>query len=244
MLRLESLSRMDRVEGLMKSLKLSEMESKGRKIVWGEGNKVGMVEPQVIAKLMSDKPAYAEGLANALARVWCPLKGLDCKDMGENTFLFTFHQPVGKRKALADGPWEFGKCLLVVEDFVPSKTLKEYEFRWVPVWVRIFNLPLGMMYREAGEAIGGFMRETLEVDVGPDGMAAGSFLRVKVRIDIQQPLMRGFTREEGKEEKKRRIAEPGGGREVDLWCRFEYEFLPDFCYTCGRLGHVNNECSS
>ena len=40
-LRLESLSRMDRVEGLMKSLKLSEMESKGRKIVWGRREQGG-----------------------------------------------------------------------------------------------------------------------------------------------------------------------------------------------------------
>lgn len=75
-------------------------------------------------------------------------------------------------------------------------------------------------------------------------MAAGSFLRVKVRIDIQEPLMRGFTREEDEEEKKRRINKPGDGREVDFWCRFEYEFLPDFCYICGRLGHVDKECRS
>lgn len=135
---------------------------------------MGMVEPQAIAKLMSDKPAHTKGLANALARVWCPLKGLDCKDMGENIFIFTFFQPAGKRKALDDGPWEFGKSLLVVEDFVPSKTLKEYEFRWVPVWVRIFNLPLGMMCREVGEVIGGFIGETLEVDVGPDGWRQGA----------------------------------------------------------------------
>lgn len=25
--------------------------------------------------------------------------------------------------------------------------------------------------------------------------------------------------------------------EEGWWCRFEYEFMPDFCYTCGTIGH-------
>src|SRR4051812_48911495 len=111
--------------------------------------------------------------------------------------------------------------------------LREYEFRWVPVWVRVFNLPLGMMCREAGEAIRGFLRETLEVDIGPDGMDVGSFLRIKVKIDIREPMMRGFTREEEHEEKRRRLKEKDMATKKDLWCRFEYEFLLDFCYICG-----------
>ncbi|KAI4995283.1 hypothetical protein ZWY2020_035186 [Hordeum vulgare] len=93
---------MDRMEGLMKNLKLSDMESKGRKIIWGGGGKVGMVEPQAIAKLMSEKPAHAEAVANALARAWCPLKGLDCKDMGEH-LLVHLSSTLGKRKAIEDG---------------------------------------------------------------------------------------------------------------------------------------------
>lgn len=113
----------------------------------------------------------------------------------------------------------------MVEDFVPTKTLSEYEFRWIPVWVRVFNLPLGMMCWEAGEAVGGFMGETLEVDGGPDGMAVGSYLRIMVKMDIQEPLMRSFTREEDEEEKKRRLHGKGNKAKVDLWCRFEYEFF-------------------
>lgn len=27
------------------------------------------------------------------------------------------------------------------------------------------------------------------------------------------------------------------------WCPFEYEYLPDFCYVCGVIGHVERECS-
>lgn len=48
-------------------------------------------------------------------------------------------------------------------------------------------------------------------------------------IDIRKPLMRG-------------IMVKVGNAEKDKWCPFAYEFLPDFCYTCGRIGHVDKQC--
>jgi hypothetical protein len=77
-----------------------------------------------------------------------------------------------------------------------------------------------------GDVIGQF----IAVEVGEDGTAPGEFLRVKVRLQIAKPLMRGMMVQVGKD-----------GREK--WCRFEYEYLPDFCFTCGVLGHVNKTCS-
>jgi hypothetical protein len=29
----------------------------------------------------------------------------------------------------------------------------------------------------------------------------------------------------------------------ERWCRFEYEFLPNFCFTCGKVGHIDKSCS-
>lgn len=49
---------------------------------------------------------------------------------------------------MENGPWTFGKELLVVEDFDPAKTLDEYLFEKVPIWVCIYNVPLGMMCKE------------------------------------------------------------------------------------------------
>jgi hypothetical protein len=155
---------------------------------------------------------------------------MECKDLGDNIFLFTFHQAGGRKKAVEDGPWTFDKCLLVMEEFDATKNLDEYAFDKINIWVHIFKLPLGMMNRATGEDIGDQIGEFVGVDGVEDGLAMGRFLRVKVKMLITKPLMRGTMVEAGEEGKTR-------------WCPFEYEFLLDFCFVCGLIGHVDRECS-
>ena len=31
-------------------------------------------------------------------------------------------------------------------------------------------------------------------------------------------------------------------RENKKWCSLVYEFLPDFCYACGVIGHIDHMC--
>lgn len=239
---------MEKVEGLLRDLKLSEREKKGIKIGWAGSGKCGMVEPQALAKLLSEKPVFVEAMAETLGKIWCPIKGLDCKEMGENVFMFTFGQESGKRMALEGGPWEFRNGLLVVEDFDPKKRIEDYTFDMIPIWVRIYRLPLGMMCREVGEAIGEELGEVMDVDARADGRAMGKFLRVKVRINIKEPLMRGFTREDeddGQAEERRKMKGAnvrGNAEDEENWCPFEYEYLPDFCYICGIIGHIDKAC--
>ena len=57
-------------------------------------------------------------------------------------------------------------------------------------------------------------------------------MRLKVRFDIRNLLVRGVT-----------LLEGVGGKEREVWCPLVYEFLPDFCYICGRIGHTDKQCS-
>jgi hypothetical protein len=119
--------------------------------------------------------------------------------------------------------------LLVIEVFDPKKNLDEYEFSKVPIWVCVYKLPLGMMNRDTGEDIGAQIIEFMEVDGLEDGLAVGKYMRIKVRLRINKPLMRGTTV----------IVDDNDKR---IWCPFEYEFLPDFCFVCGVIGHIDIDC--
>lgn len=56
-----------------------------------------------------------------------------------------------------------------MEDFDPRKIIEEYTFKTVPIWVRIYNVPLGMMCKEVGEELAEDIGKLVEVDGGKDG---------------------------------------------------------------------------
>jgi len=58
---------------------------------------------------------------------------------GENWFLFTFLQGLGKRRVLEDGPWMFGKDLVIMAYFDSAKMIDEIEFNSIPIWVRVMK---------------------------------------------------------------------------------------------------------
>ncbi|KAL6614095.1 hypothetical protein ACP70R_036365 [Stipagrostis hirtigluma subsp. patula] len=223
---------MERVAGLMENMRLSETEKKGIKIGGAGSGSKSVKDPQAVGKVLSEKPVRAEALELALGKVWCPIKGVECKDLGENRFLFTFFQASGKRRALDDGPWNFGgKDLVIMADFDGAKTIDEIEFHWIPMWVRITKMPLRFMTKAAREVIGAEIGEVLQVDAGENECAIGQFLRVKIKWDIRQPLLRGVT-----------LTIEEGGKEKEVWCPLVYEFLLEFCYTCGIIGHIDKVC--
>jgi hypothetical protein len=117
-------------------------------------------------------------------------------------FLFTFLQAWGKRRAILEGPWEFGGDLLVVADFDSNKRLKDLEFTHIPVWVKLFDRPLGMMDSTNGMMFGNQIRRALAVETEDDETVVGGFLRIKVKIDTRKPLRSGILvdGEEGEED--------------------------------------------
>jgi hypothetical protein len=73
-----------------------------------------------------------------------------------------------------------------------------------------------------GLKIGSSLGKVEEVVVAEDDVGCGRYLRVRVAIDLFQPLERG-----------RALIQKG----QTCWVLFKYEKLPLFCFNCGRILH-------
>ncbi|KAM3348890.1 hypothetical protein ACQJBY_022228 [Aegilops geniculata] len=117
--------------------------------------------------------------------------------------------------------------------------MKEYEgktrpsemvFDKVDMWVRVTDLPPDKRTEVFGKVLGNWLGEVVRVDVDKDGVARGNQLRVRAKIDVYEPLVRGFNLKRSKDDK------------MGTWFDFYYEKVPHFCFECGRLVHREGGC--
>ncbi|XVF23598.1 hypothetical protein REPUB_Repub13aG0053100 [Reevesia pubescens] len=88
-----------------------------------------------------------------------------------------------------------------------------------------------MMRREVAEQIGNRLGTFMESDLGDESGGWGRFLRFKVSIDVGKPMIRGVWVTDGLTKEK-------------YFTKLKYERLPNLCFWCGCLGHVDKDCES
>jgi hypothetical protein len=101
------------------------------------------------------------------------------------------------------------------------------DFSFTPIWVQIHDMPLGCMNRAVGIQIGNSIGKVEDVAVAEDDVVWGRYLRVRVAINLFQPLERG-----------RNLKVAGN----TAWVSFKYEKLLVFCFRCGRIIHGPRGC--
>ncbi|PWZ16203.1 hypothetical protein Zm00014a_040929 [Zea mays] len=136
------------VEGLLQRMQLLEAE---RRQVQTRGMKrLNIVVHHALGKLLSKKLAHPDAFERALEKVWCPIRGTECRSLGDNNFLITFIQAMGKQKALKERPGSFSNELLVImANMDHKKSIDEVEFNAVPIWICITKLRIGLFTKEA-----------------------------------------------------------------------------------------------
>lgn len=100
----------------------------------------------------------------------------------------------------------------------------------LPVWIRVFDLPLSMMTEAMGKIIGAKMGAVKKVAVDDRGRAWDEFLRIRVEHPIHNPLSR-WVKLKGKD--------GTGVQKFDV----KYERIPRFCFFCGHIGHTERDCN-
>ncbi|XP_042983219.1 uncharacterized protein LOC122312628 [Carya illinoinensis] len=181
----------------------------------------------LLASILNDRTSNREVFKNTMAKVWNTSGWITFKEFGPNKFLLEFQLLSDKKKVLHGRPWSFDRHLVCLKEFESDLSPSEVEFKSEPFWVQAHNLPFAGMNRQLGERIGEAIGKVHTVEVDDQGHGWGSYLRIKVDVDVNKPLVRG------------RMVNLGGKQS---WSHFKYERLPNFCFKCGLLKHVNGKC--
>lgn len=128
-----------------------------------------------------------------------------------------------------DGPWFVMGFCFNVQHWPSNMAIEELPFHKVAYWIQAHRIPLNLFIVGSALEISEKLGEVYEVE-DPWEKGSRGFLRMRVMIDVNNPLPQGFwlPRAEGQ----------------DTWVEFKFERLLDFCFNCGKLGHLQRSCSS
>ncbi|KAL4295576.1 hypothetical protein GQ457_12G016680 [Hibiscus cannabinus] len=146
---------------------------------------------------------------------------------------------LGLEPVLGEERWLVGKLvsLMIVDGplliriyFLVLLSPKDYDFHPFPIWLRIYDVPLGFMSSKVGEVVGNKFGTSIATDLRDENGCSGEYLRVRVEIDSSKPLKRCTV--------LGRNAKMGQPRV----CMAKYERLPRFCFYCGIIDHEFQLC--
>jgi hypothetical protein len=219
---------------MMGRLRLTAAESEA--VVLDDGVEDFMVHSKwaVVGKVLAPNTLHISTIAAALRPAWGNPRGLVFNPAGENIFVAEFSTRMDKIRVVDGPPWVIGRHAVLLKDFDIDQKPSEMCFNSLKVWARILNLPFSFMHKRWGAAIAGSLGikgSTPCVDCDDTGRCWGSYMRVRVEVDVDKPLMRGVTVFSQR-------------RNLMDWFEVQYEQLPLYCFSCGFVGHSSTECKN
>lgn len=207
---------------------LTGRESKTIVFEAGEGD---AIVPQLnfsnslVGRLCADKQPNGFFLIDVMKKAWSSRKNVTAREWKKNFFVFGFENAADRDWVLSQQPWHFDNYLFAVAPLDGSQQPSNVSISRCSFWLRTYDLPLHCMRTNIIRALGQKVGTVEDIDTHIN--YSGSFARLKVNLDITEPLLRGLT-----------VAFEG----KKLWIPLKYESLPIYCFNCGIIGHQSRKC--
>lgn len=191
--------------------------------------KSGKLQHYLVGKIFSIRVVNREALRTNLPRILQLRRDVEIEIVGDNIFVVTFKSTDDKLHVLKDGPWHYFDSLMVFKETTGWQNPSYLAFEEFTIWIQLHNLPIACMNQKAVAKIAEQVGVVEEIDIGEGGSCIGQFARVRITRPISKPLQRCV-----------RISQQ---QAEEQWIvLILYEKLPEFCFQCGRVGHVMRHC--
>uniref|UniRef100_A0A803P401 Zinc knuckle CX2CX4HX4C domain-containing protein n=1 Tax=Cannabis sativa TaxID=3483 RepID=A0A803P401_CANSA len=180
-------------------------------------------------KLLTTRHFNPEAFKKRLREMWPERFSINIMEKESNFFTVEFGCFGDRRRILIGQPWHFDYKLIVMSPLEAGSVTTADMLTSTPFWIQVSGIPFLKRSRALAKKLGEVLGRFIEVDTASLKESWGPYLRVRIEIDVTQPLPRG-------------TGFHFQGMAAPVWLEFRFENLPDFCHFCGRLSHVVNHC--
>nr|KAJ0221735.1 hypothetical protein LSAT_V11C200050550 [Lactuca sativa] len=156
----------------------------------------------------------------------------------EGFFFFKFDSKEGMMNVLEGGPWLINNVPMFVQRWRPGLVLSKPHINSVPVWVKVFNVPLEYWNSKGITLIANEIGKPIAMDKITQKMCNEHWGRPA----FMRFLMEMSAETEWIKELSVVSIDFGTGEKVESKCRIEYAWRPDVCNHCKVYGHKNSNC--
>ncbi|XP_073152092.1 uncharacterized protein [Henckelia pumila] len=181
------------------------------------------------ARVIAVKAINKEIIRAQIPRIMQFMGKVNIEFVGNNTFIFDFALKVDRIRALREGPWNFFQDLIVFKVLTGLEGPQSVNYDEISIWLQCHNIPVAFLNKPTLENTGAQIGMVEKLDGGVSGSFLGWYARMRIRINITEPL-KIFIRV-GTEKS-----------EGDVILLITYERLPDLCYQFGVIGHTFWNC--
>ncbi|KAK4435264.1 hypothetical protein Salat_0689700 [Sesamum alatum] len=182
----------------------------------------------LVGRLVSHRSVHFEALKSVLVQLIQATRGVSIRKISESRFCLLFNHIEDLRRVLDMRPWIFDRNLIVLRQLSPKEDPLSLNLDWCPFFVHVHDLPYRLRSIEIIRYIGGSLGSWLDENHIERDVFWFETVRIRVNINISFPLKRAL---------QLRLE---NGELVVI--RFSYERLPNFCYLCGKVGHISRFC--
>lgn len=173
------------------------------------------------------KRPFYEALLSTIKKTW-KLKGeFSLLTMDDGFFLLKFSALEDYELAWNGGPWFFFGKPFILQKWTPDFIPKREEFPSIPLWIKIWNLPLSLWTPEGISKLASCVGIPLAVDALTVAKTRLTFARICVQVTSSSP----FPEE---------IYYSVDDKTFPL--RVQYDWKPESCSQCGSIMHPPSLC--
>ena len=180
----------------------------------------------VIGKIIDDRGLSTAEVEDAVNNIWVKRADIRVSRL-KDFFLFHCSNAQDTEDLIQLENVVIMGVLLVLKRRNPCVPPEEWCLNDTALWVQIHGVPTTHFNSQVALKLAELLGQAVDVDL-QHGQKRG-ILRVKVRIDLDQPVLSGVYFDAGEEGTVR-------------WVSFHYENVCRLCKNCRRLGHLAESC--